>query len=429
MEEYQKIEREKAASVIHLPVRVNALEIERTINAQLDGLIYEDNSMEDNDGDQLQMRIEKNGDIHIDLEGQEVQYRVPLRLWIRKGIGLGDVEATGAITMKFTTHFDIDAEWKVVSNTVIDSYQWVTAPRLKMGFLKLPVKSIASGLLDRSKKTIARKIDEQIASRFVLQQYVHAIWTELQKPLLISEEYNAWMKITPESMQMTPLRSDVNTVLSTISINGFSEVEIGEQPAFNADFNLPAFKLEEQQPDDNYQLNISTEVPFKEAEKIALDQLRQQRFQFGDREVQVKDLKLFGQNEKLIVEAEVTGSFEGQVFLEGVPFYSPEDNSIKVRDLEFEVKTKNLLHKTAAWLFRKNLTRLIHQQLEFPLKDNIEALMGMINERLTNYQLAEGIMLNGQLEVLNIEETFLTPKGFVVIVHSEGHLDLRIDGI
>ena len=63
MEEYlysdAELQNEKHLSVLNLPIEMPVSELETQINAQLKGLIYEDDSYEDNGGDNLKAKVWK----------------------------------------------------------------------------------------------------------------------------------------------------------------------------------------------------------------------------------------------------------------------------------------------------------------------------------------------------------------------------------
>ena len=427
MERYEKMQKDLSPSIVHLPIRVSRTEMEKALNEQLATVLYEDMDMEDNGGDRLQMKIEKMADIHIDLQGQQMNYSVPLAIWLRKGLDLGNVEAEATLTMDFITRFDIQSDWKLTSKTTVESFQWIKSPKLKLGFVNIPVKLIASKILERSKATISKAIDEQLTKSFDLQVFVKQAWKTLQAPVLLHDAFKIWLKIEPELMSMTPLLTERDSVISTISIQGHSEIIIGEKPKTKLNSQLPAFEFVHEVSDRAYSVNISTQIPYKEAERIALEQLKGETFAQGNYKAKIEDLKIFGRDKQLIVEAKLSGSYDGSIYFEGTPYFDKAKNRIEVRDLDFELETKSFLMRSASWLFRKSIIKKIKEQLNFPLSENLENIKEIINQQIAHYTLTKGIFLKGKLESLDIQNTFLTKKGIVIFVNSKGQLNLWVE--
>ena len=91
-------------SILHIPIEINMALMEKIINDNFQGLIYEDNDIED---DSLMIKAWKEQDFMITYDGNELTYRVPIKLWIKKRFDLGitttDREIEGSISMTFKT--------------------------------------------------------------------------------------------------------------------------------------------------------------------------------------------------------------------------------------------------------------------------------------------------------------------------------------
>ena len=59
--------KDKAFSTINLPVTITIEDIEMTINSRLKGVLFEDDSLDGKNGDGLMVKVEKGGDISINI--------------------------------------------------------------------------------------------------------------------------------------------------------------------------------------------------------------------------------------------------------------------------------------------------------------------------------------------------------------------------
>jgi hypothetical protein len=80
-----QIQNEKHLSVVNLPLEVPIAELEKQINAQLNGLIYEDNSYDDYDQDNLKAKVWKLSPIKIQALDSTFLFEVPLKIWVSVG--------------------------------------------------------------------------------------------------------------------------------------------------------------------------------------------------------------------------------------------------------------------------------------------------------------------------------------------------------
>ena len=85
-----EVRNERFLSTVHVPVSIALGDVERQINAQLNGLIYEDNSLDDNNHDNFMTKVWKRGTIIVNAEDSLFHFTVPLRIWVKAGrVGAG----------------------------------------------------------------------------------------------------------------------------------------------------------------------------------------------------------------------------------------------------------------------------------------------------------------------------------------------------
>ena len=75
-------------STIIIPVSIDIKDLERKVNNELNGLVYEDNSLDDNNHDNMMIKAWKRDYFDINLNGNEISYRLPLKLWVKAGFKL-----------------------------------------------------------------------------------------------------------------------------------------------------------------------------------------------------------------------------------------------------------------------------------------------------------------------------------------------------
>lgn len=426
MERYDALTEEERTSVINIPVRINLVELEKSLNQQLQGTLYEDNDM--NDGDKMMMRAEKVDDVKLQMRGQTIRYEVPVKVWVRYNAGITRLEADGEIAMNFNTDFDIDRDWNMETVTNIETYEWLKQPRLRVAGMNLPVGFIADIILKRSKTVITQSIDQQVQENFNLRKMVEDVWKQMFDPVLVSPEYNTWLLVNPQNIGMTPLVTDEQSISSVIVVESLPRVSLGERPEAMGATDLPPFIFRDTTLND-FVIRLRTDVPYEEAERLAKQELLGETFSEGKRSVTIEDLELYGQGNKLIVNTKLSGSYNGSIYLTGRPVYNPKKNVVDIKDLDFTLETRNFLHKSAAWLLKGTLRKRIEENMNFLLQYNLDELKNQLQEQLNNYPITRGIVLDGKLEDLNIQDAFLSTEAIRVDVALVGRLNVQVNGL
>ena len=146
MEQYIQDDLEEQSSTINLPLKIDLRELEKSVNKQLPDPLYKDESME---GDNLAVTALKKEDITLGIDSQMVTYRVPLILDIKYDIGFSTVKAAGELALKFKTAFNIRENWELETSTILDGYEWLRTPKVKLAGINLPVGFIANIIINQ----------------------------------------------------------------------------------------------------------------------------------------------------------------------------------------------------------------------------------------------------------------------------------------
>lgn len=425
MEEYEALFRERV-SVINIPIDLSIAEIEGLLNRQLSGILYEDNNLRD--GDKMMVRATKQDDIKLGIDSQAVTYRIPLDLWVKYDLGISTAEARGQIVLDFKTGFDLDRNWEIRTFTELTGYRWQQKPRIKVGFVDLPVGMIADVVLRNSSRRIANSIDDLVKDQLKLRDQVEAAWAEMFKPTLVSEEYRTWLTVDPQYIGMSPIEMSRNRITSTIYIESKPKVKIGQRPDPVLPRPLPPLHISPVGNQD-FTLHLNTEISYQEAERLAKAELVGETFTYGRRAVTIQDLEFFGQGSNIVINTVLSGTYNGSIYLIGKPVYNPNKNTIDIEDLEYSLDTKNFLFRSAGWLMKSTIKNKIAENVNFLLDYNLKDMQAQFQEQLKDYELATGLVLNGELAAIDLRNAFLTVDGMVVDLALTGKVNIRVRGL
>ena len=423
-------------STIIIPVSIDIKDLERKVNNELNGLVYEDNSLDDNNHDNMMIKAWKRDYFDINLNGNEISYRLPLKLWVKAGFKLekfgfsvSDYEEFNAeIAVKYKTAFSINKDWTLVTKTSPDGYEWLSAPTIKVAGLEVPVKYVADLFLKSSQKMITARIDDTIRKGFNLQKYVNQAWMKLQTPVKLNDAYNIWLRIKPEEIfteQFTGINNKLNL---SIGVKSTNELVIGKEPEMTDIIPLPKLGMINK-PEPKFAININTEIPFTKINELAQQQLVGKEFKDGKKAVNIMDINAYGSGEKFVVEVTVEGSIKGKLYLTGKPFYNKDEKTIQVEDLDYDLSSEKALVRTASWLLHGTFKKSIQNKLTYSIADRIDQSRCMIQKYLKDNKSIKGMTLNGELKNIDIDEIYITEEAVKVIIYLEGTLFLNVDGL
>jgi hypothetical protein len=423
------------ASYISIPFEVDLKKMERMVNKQFSGLIYADTSFDDNDQDDLMVKAWKMADIKLVMDGNQLIYQVPLSVWIKKkftlgafGIGITDTrEVTGNILLKFKTRISIQKDWSVSALTFSDGYEWLTTPVLQLGGgVNIPLPFIADLLLEANQKDINTRIDKAFQASFDLKSLLKPLWRSIQEPIKLSGDYPLWLKIVPIEISTVPLQGTSNLLKHTVGIKAYTELYYGDEPAYQVNDSIPGLKITSRL-DNDFNISLGIGVPFTLINEIASEKLKGYQFTQGKYRFEVKDIFLYGNGRNLAVALNITGTIKGTIYLSGQPFYDKESSSIRVRDLDFDVRTKNVLVKSASWILHQDFLRTLDKQLSFPIGDQLQAAQKELQSYLDSNKKMQYFEISGVIEKPEIGDILITPKTVKAMVIFKGKLRVSVE--
>ncbi len=425
---------EKYLSTIGIPFEITMSDVARQINSNIKESIYEDNSMEDNNMDNFMCKILKRENIEVTAQNETFFFKVPLKVWVKvgykvMGMQIPPQELAFDFNVKFGTKFAVSPTWEATVQSFPIGYEWIKKPVVRLAGIDIPITPLIEKALVSQQNTFLKALDDAVKKNVEVKKYIVQAWNTASQPYLLSDKYRTWLKVTPTELQMTPLSTANNKVSSTIAIKAYTETITGNKPAVQQVANVPNLKIISEIPDD-FQVGVVAEIPFTEASKLTADTLVGQKFTFKDGKyvVNVTDISVYGSEEKLIIKAGLSGSINGTIYFKGVPTYSPQTQSIFLANFDYDLETKNLLYKTANWIFQGKFTKTMQEALTFKIGGQVTDMKKQIQANL-NKTVSKGVAMNGNISEITPDRVYLTPTSIVAVVFAKGKLNIKVDGL
>ena len=425
----------KIKSNITLPVSLPVSEINNLINQSVKGVLYEDQSYTDNNNDQFKVRVEKQGNIAIKaLSNNRLMISVPLKIWAEKGYGtLGYYmyqDTNFNLIMNFITSLAVTPDWKLSTKTTTAGFVWTQKPVLDYGKVKIPIASFIESVLKEQQNKFTTVIDQQIKSQFNLQPQLVMAWNQFSKPINVSQEYNTWLKISPQNTYMTPLQVFQDKIKTTVGIDLFSETFVGKMPLPTKDVtSIPNFVVK---PDlqNIFNLQTTANISFDEATKIARQQFLNKEFPLNSEKnkVKVDDIKVYGEKENIVIEVKTQGGVTGTAFIKGKPAYDVQSHKIVLTQTDFNLKTKNFFQKALTVLFEGKIRKMIEKDYGIPLMDIENSSKKSLMESF-NKEYYKGIRLQGNVIELKPTQFLISESYITVVIDTKAQLQMNISGL
>jgi hypothetical protein len=100
---------------------------------------------------------------------------------------------------------------------------------------------------------------------------------------------------------------------------------------------------------------------------------------------------------------------------------------VKIKDLDFDIRTKNVLYKSASWIFHQGLVQAIEKKLDFPIGKQLEQVRTGIQSYLKQNRKIDIFTIDGTIRKLTLDNIIITKNSVKAGFILEGNLNVRLE--
>lgn len=417
-------------SIISMPLEISLKEIENQTNKSLNGLIYEDNNLED---DKTEMKIWKTAPIQITEANGKIRTVLPLKIWSKfkygtNFMGLNDtreINLNGTITLLSDVKLN---NFKLTTISKIDDFEWSESPSILVSGKNIPITYIINPTLSIFKSKMAKKIDEAIEKSADFKPYVLDVLEKMSTPFVTSEQYETWFKLIPIEVYVTDAILGKKDIKMDLGLKCNMQTMVGLKPKNTFDRNAISFKPVAKIP-EKISAHIAAISTYESASRIITNNFKGKEFASGKRKITVQKVDLWQKDGKIIIALEMTGSIDGTIYLSGIPNYNAITKEIFFDQMDYVLNTKGLLTKTANWLLQGVILKKIEENCRYSIKTNLDEAKKSMLPYLTNYSPMKGVFVNGTMSDFEFEKVEITNKAIIAFISTTGKMNVKIDGM
>ncbi|TDO77956.1 uncharacterized protein DUF4403 [Flavobacterium chryseum] len=423
-------------SYINLPITVKLHDIENQTNAILNGLIYEDNNIEDDD---IEMKIWKQAPIKIQNDpanpDKKIKTILPLKATVKYRIGTKKLGVELYDTREFNLNGVINlssevalTNWKLNTKTEFKSLDWNESPTMTVFGKSMPITYLVNPAISIFKSKIEKSIDNAIEKSMDFKPNVLSALEKICTPFKMSDTFETWLRIVPVEVYSTNAKLKNDLFLLDMGMKCNMETIVGKQPdsKFNASKIVlkPVAKIPNQ-----ISANIAAISTYNEASKIMTANFAGQEFGSGSKKVTVKNVAIWHKDDKMIIALDVLGSVNGTIYVTGFPLYNPQTKEIYFDKLDYVLDTKSKLMRTASWLAQGYILKKMEESCRYSIQPNLEEGKKSMAAYLKNYSPMPGVFVNGKMEDIQFDKIQLTNQAIIAFIKINGTVNVSVDGL
>jgi hypothetical protein len=284
-------------------------------------------------------------------------------------------------------------------------------------------KQVIKGL--KEELDAAKTAMEASYSTVDLKPHFQEIWNQLNKVYNIYGM--GWLKMNPQRLHINNLYAKNDSLYIYLGLSAKPVISF-EKPSESLTLVPSLGNFNRRQ---GFSVFLDALLNYDSLSLIMNRQLAGKEFDFNKGPVKkkfiIKNCGLYGEgNEKLIIKVDFSGSNEGTFYLTGKPAYDKEKKILEVRDIDFDIRSKNTLLKTAEWLFSRRIINEISHYTKYDLTSFIDTAKTSINQQL-NHEWVKGISSNGNVDEISLIGIYPLTRFLQIRSNCSGSLSVRVE--
>lgn len=408
-------------SQVYLALRFGIDQLEKLIDHRLNDSLKQ--ISQSSDDKRMQVELQKHDTVQLQFPQDRIIGHIPLQMDLTYDLGLTKLKGNGKIVLEFEVTYRIEPDWKLDTKTNLLAHHWIEKPRMQVAGLDLPIGALVDFMIEETEKRVEETIDQLVEKQIDLQGRIFNAWRKLHSPIPLDKEKMINMVVRPTKLGMSRLLAQAGVLESTILLQGEPEIYYGS-PSRKYELKAISAFAYKQLAYRSSEVYIDVHLLYSKLQEEVHKKLKKKTIDVVGRQIVIEDFKLNQKDNLLHIYVQISGSFKGELYITGRPYLDTAQHQIEVDELKVEVNTKNVFHRTAAWLFagkiKKKIQEGIHKQLEVALTKTKSKLQTDLN----GLNVTDSIELRTQIDELKATGLSLQESELIATVGIQAKLAL-----
>jgi len=310
--------------------------------------------------------------------------------------------------------------------TVITNTEPVAKDKCEVCFWGLDVtKDVIDGL--KAELDASRKAMQDSFGLFNLRPYMQQAWNMLNETYTIPGI--GYFSLHPKRLRM----QNITAKNDLLSINiGITATPVVSFEKSNRAIS-PVPNLTPSANPGGFSIYLEAALQYDSLSRVVNGYMAGKRFDVSEgifkKHIIVNEVTVASNNEgRMLIKLDFTGSFNGTAFFTGVPVYNAATKTIEVQDLNYDLQTKNLLLKTAKWMFAGKIESELKKHTAIDLTSYFASAQQSLNTYL-NKEWTKGIRGVGNIKDLKVVSVQPLPQYILIKTACNGNLSVQVTEI
>jgi hypothetical protein len=309
-------------------------------------------------------------------------------------------EKKPSLRIRFATELNINENYGLNTRTTINELKSLNPCEVtvfRFDATDKVMKEVRKSLEDQCRQT-----DKEL-SGISFRKDAEDLWKSMNQ--VINIPYMGSIHFQPISLSLVKPRLEQNKLYTTLVLN--CKTYLNQNPAKNPVTELPGLTIIPNAPKDTFDLLTDFELNYDSISRLFTEQVKGQTIDFNKNHFEFDAIKVSGLDKnKILLAIHFSGTKKGILYLQGIPSFDNSTKILELSKLEFDLKTKSMLLKSAKWLFSNRIYTELEKATKLDLSDQFNDLKKTIDQ---NLQKKTGdLIMQGKTHDISVVHIFPT---------------------
>ena len=285
-------------------------------------------------------------------------------------------EKKPSLRIRFATELAVNENYGLSTRTTIDELKSLNPCEVTLFRF-----DATDEVIKEVKKTLKKQCEEtdKQLEAISFRKEAADLWKNMNQTVKIP--YLGYIHFEPISLSLVKPRLERNKLYTTLVLNCKTYLNQNSSKASVSD--LPKLNIIASAPKDTFDIFTDFELNYDSISQLFTEQIKGKTIDFKKNHFEFNSIKLSGLDEKKIVLAiQFSGTKKGVLYLQGIPSFDNEKKILELTKLEYDLKTKSILLKSAKWLFSNRIYSELEKATKLDLSIQFNELKKTIDRNL-----------------------------------------------
>ena len=333
-------------------------------------------------------------------------------------LSCGENEPMRKFSLKYSTAVKVNSDYSFKTTTNLQKFELLDPCELTIA--NIDVTTDVEKEITKQLKILEREIDKQF-SAIDIKSTAKESWKLLQEPTEIPGY--GYLSLAPSSLALSKLKFN------------------GKKASFNFNIDVsPTFSTEKPQiipsalpnltkdkADNGLNFGLDVILGYDSLTNFIRASFKGEVFEIKRKKIIIDDISVSGSaDNRIILKTQFSGSKRGVIYLLATPVLNDSLKQIELTNVDFDLKTKSVLLKSAKWFFNSKINELVEEQGKFNYAPMMEDVKKEINASL-NQTLTDGVKMNGRISTISLNNIYYTATHLVLLTQMACTLKLILE--